>query len=157
MIYGMDREAAVMSSRAALNTSRLSTSMIHVPGRSTQFYCPLWWVRNWKKPLNCTVFPAFLPTLLPKHGTVKRLYDTYCVEYIFRKRHLNSAEDQFLTFLDSGFALPVAIVAKCEEKIFLAQKKIHLAKTSGKKKFSSQKMGILISPIWAILCHLIAN
>lgn len=40
-------------------------------------------------------------TSLPKHGTVKSLYDTYFVEYIFRKRHLNSADDQFLTFLNS--------------------------------------------------------
>ena len=57
----------------------------------------------------------------------------------------------------AGFTLPVTIVAKCEEKIFLAQKKFNLAKTSGEKKFSSPKIGILISPIWAILCHLIAN
>ena len=52
-----------------------------------------------------------------------------------------------------GFALPVAIVAKCEEKIFFGTKKLHLAKTSGEKKFSSQKIGT----ISAVLCHLIAN
>lgn len=40
-------------------------------------------------------------TSLPKHGTVKSLYDTYFVEYIFRKRYLNDAEDQFLAFLDN--------------------------------------------------------
>ena len=39
-------------------------------------------------------------TSLPKHGTVKSLYDTYFVEYIFRKRYLNSATDQFLAFFD---------------------------------------------------------
>ena len=37
---------------------------------------------------------------------------------------------------DAGFALPIAIVAKCEEKLFLAQKKYDLAKASGEKKFS---------------------
>ena len=40
-------------------------------------------------------------TSLPKHGTVKSLYDTYFVEYIFRKRYLNDAEDHFLAFLDN--------------------------------------------------------
>ena len=40
-------------------------------------------------------------TSLPKHGTIKSLYDTYFVEYIFRKRYLNDAEDQFLAFLDN--------------------------------------------------------
>ena len=33
-----------------------------------------------------------------------------------------------------GFGLPVAIVAKCEEKMFLAQKKYCLAKKSSQKK-----------------------
>ena len=42
-------------------------------------------------------------------------------------------------------------------KNIFGTKKIYLAKTSGEKKFSSEKIGILISPIWAILCHLIAN
>ena len=50
---------------------------------------------------------------------------------------------------------------QCEEKMFLAQKNIvwrkRVAKTSGEKQFSAQKIGILISPIWAILCHLIAS
>ena len=40
-------------------------------------------------------------TSLPKHGTVKSLYDTYFVEYIFRKRYLSDAEDKFLAFLES--------------------------------------------------------
>ena len=40
-------------------------------------------------------------TSLPKHGAVKSLYDTYFVEYIFRKRYLNDAEDKFLAFLDN--------------------------------------------------------
>ena len=40
-------------------------------------------------------------TSLPKHGTVKSLYDTYFVEYIFRRRYLNDAEDPFLAFLDN--------------------------------------------------------
>ena len=66
-------------------------------------------------------------------------------------------DDTFYMSVHTEFALPVTIVAKCEEKMFVAQKKNHLAKTSGEKKFSSQKIGILISPIWAILCHLIAN
>ena len=55
----------------------------------------------------------------------------------------------------AGFALPVvivAIVAKCEEKIFLAQKNFIWRKQVAKKKFS-QKIGT----IWAVLCHLIAN
>ena len=39
-------------------------------------------------------------TSLPKHGTVKSLYDTYFVEYIFIKRHRNSATYQFLAFFD---------------------------------------------------------
>ena len=37
---------------------------------------------------------------LPKHGTVKSLYATFFVEYIFRKRHLTTAQDPFLKFLD---------------------------------------------------------
>ena len=40
-------------------------------------------------------------TDLPNNGTVKSLYDTYFVEYIFRKRYLNDAEDTFLSFLDN--------------------------------------------------------
>ena len=52
----------------------------------------------------------------------------------------------------SGFALPVAIVAKCEEEIFLAQKNFIWRKQVA-KKFCSQKIGT----IWAVLCHLIAN
>ena len=40
-------------------------------------------------------------TSLPKHWTVKSLYDTYYVEYIFRKRFLNDAEDKFLAFLEN--------------------------------------------------------
>ena len=42
-------------------------------------------------------------------------------------------------------------------KNIFGTKKFYLAKTSGEKIFSSEKIGILISPIWAILCHLIAN
>ena len=38
-------------------------------------------------------------TSLPKYGTVKSLYDTYFVEYIFLKKHLNNSVDPFLTFL----------------------------------------------------------
>ena len=49
-----------------------------------------------------------------------------------------------------GFTLPFAIVAKCEEKIFLVQK-ISFGENKWRKKFSSQKIGIFISPIWAIL------
>ena len=37
-------------------------------------------------------------TSLPKYGTVKSLNVTYFVEYIFGKRYLNDAEDQFLAF-----------------------------------------------------------
>ena len=40
-------------------------------------------------------------TSLPEHGTVKSLDDTYFVEYIFRKRYLNDAEDKFLAFLEN--------------------------------------------------------
>ena len=61
-----------------------------------------------------------------------------------------------LWVLYAGFALLVAIVAKCKEKYFW-YKKYQLAKTSGEKKFSSQKIVVFISPIWASLCHLIAN
>ena len=41
-----------------------------------------------------------------------------------------------------GFALPVAIVAKCEEKIFLAQKNF-IWRNKWRKKFSSQKIGTM--------------
>lgn len=37
-------------------------------------------------------------TPLPKHGTVKSLYDTHFVDYMFREKHLNNANDQFLKF-----------------------------------------------------------
>ena len=51
----------------------------------------------------------------------------------------------------AGFALLVAIVAKCEEKIFLAQKKHHLAKTSGEKKnLAPKKLATEISPFQAV-------
>lgn len=39
-------------------------------------------------------------TSLPRHGTRKSMYDSYFVEYIFRKKYLNSANDQFLAFLE---------------------------------------------------------
>ena len=38
-----------------------------------------------------------------------------------------------VTDADAGFALPVAIIAKCEEKIFLAQKNIIWPKKVAKK------------------------
>ena len=44
--------------------------------------------------------------------------------------------DTSLIKCQTGFALPIAIVAKCEEILFLAQKKNDLVKTSGEKKFS---------------------
>ena len=68
-----------------------------------------------------------------------------------------SFDPNFLFPYMSGFALPVAIVAKCEEKIFLAPKKFIWRKQVAKKNSPKKKIGILISPIWAILCHLIAN
>ena len=37
---------------------------------------------------------------LPKYGTQKQLYDSYLVEYCVRKKYLNHADDQFLTFLE---------------------------------------------------------
>ena len=51
--------------------------------------------------------------------------------------------------LSSGFVLPVALVAKCEEKIFLAQK-ISFGVNKWRKNISSQKIGIFILPILAI-------
>ena len=39
----------------------------------------------------------------------------------------------------SGFVLPVAIIAKCEEKIFLAQKNIIWRKQVAKKKSPLKK------------------
>ena len=53
----------------------------------------------------------------------------------------------------SRFGLPVAIIAKCEEKILLA-KKFHLAKASGKKKKKSkEKITIQILPTPAVYCQ----
>ena len=46
-----------------------------------------------------------------------------------------------------GFPLPIAIVAKCEEKLFLAQKKHHLAKTSGEKKSPHKKITDQLTPV----------
>ena len=36
-------------------------------------------------------------------------------------------------YVNTGFGLPVAIIAKCEEKIFLAQKNIFQQKQVAKK------------------------
>ncbi len=36
---------------------------------------------------------------LPKHGTVKTLYDSYFSEYCVRKVHLKDSEDPFIEFL----------------------------------------------------------
>ena len=36
----------------------------------------------------------------PKYGAQKQFYDSYLVEYIIRKKHLNDTDDKFLTFLN---------------------------------------------------------
>ncbi|XP_067652209.1 uncharacterized protein [Haliotis asinina] len=40
-------------------------------------------------------------TGLPASGTTKALYDSYFVEYIFRKKYLSGAEDKYLAFLEA--------------------------------------------------------
>ena len=40
-----------------------------------------------------------MKTSLPRHGTVKPLYDSYFCEYIIRKKDLNDSDDKFLAFL----------------------------------------------------------
>ena len=52
----------------------------------------------------------------------------------------------------SGFALPIAIVAKCEEKIFLAQKNMIWQKQVAKKNSPHKKIATEISPINKLQC-----
>ena len=52
----------------------------------------------------------------------------------------------------SGFALPIAIVAKREEKIFLAQKNMIWRKQVAKKNSPHKKIATEISPINKLQC-----
>ena len=56
----------------------------------------------------------------------KIIYDTHAHDYtmvnINASRAKDSGEPSRATMTDPGFGLPIAIVAKCEEKINLAQK-----------------------------------
>ncbi|XP_071093641.1 uncharacterized protein [Haliotis cracherodii] len=47
---------------------------------------------TWRAVKNCAI---------PSSGTQKSLYDSYFVEYIFRKKYLSGAPDKFLAFLDA--------------------------------------------------------
>ena len=49
--------------------------------------------------------------------------------------------------LNPAFALPIAIVAKCEEKLFLAQKNMILQKQVAKKNSPHKKIATQVSPI----------
>ena len=59
--------------------------------------------------------------------------------YISQVKCFNSEFVHFMrTAFNPGFALPIAIVAKCEEIINLAQKNINLATNIGERKIASE-------------------
>ena len=64
------------------------------------------------------------------------------------KRHASPKEKQ----TKPGFALPIAIVAKCEEKIFLAQKIWFGENKWRKKNYPHKKIATEISPINKLQC-----
>ena len=77
----------------------------------------------------------------------------YCVHQIQAARiYLFLYFSSFFCLSNTGFALPVAIIAKCEEKIFLAQKNVIWRKQMAKNK-SKEKIAIQILPTLAVYCH----
>ena len=66
--------------------------------------------------------------------------------------YINDISSDFESEIRPGFALPIAIVAKCEEKLFLARKNMTWRKQVAKKNSPHKKIATEISPINKLQC-----
>ncbi|XP_067685777.1 uncharacterized protein [Haliotis asinina] len=63
---------------------------------------------TWRAVKNCG---------LPSSGTQKALYDSYFVEYIFRRKYLSGAHDKYLAFLDTVKRVYKPNLQRVEERV----------------------------------------